>query len=627
MPVGYQGELRVNGTKFNGNANFKFAILDGTTLAILWANSATVGGQPTTPQQLPVVDGVFNAQLGAPPQLPINASIFDTATVSKPHKLRVWISTGGVYEQLTDQTITAAALGLKAAEIGAFASDAFVRWDASSRKLVGTDIKQFTVNGPIGIGVTNPNSKLTVGGTIESRSGGFRFPDGTTQTTAQLIGPAGAAGPQGFTGAAGPTGPQGNTGPQGAAGPKGDKGNTGPQGPQGPAGIGSQWSNTGIGSNITFNNAGGFVGIGVSNPDAKLTIGDGGLRILRNGKPWEANVDPSGYFYLDEFGQSRRFAISPGGNVGVGTTQPTARLEVQDQDPSVRIRNVNDQGGGVLRNTFGALQLGMSNSDPSNAWGQVPKNDERYFFAMDHTGRVGSTTNTTQGPIYRNLLDDGAGNSTTTGSATVGSVNFANADVRLVQDSTSLNLDLRLRSGIATSRFNVWDRSSISTEPALTVVPGRRVGINTNTPSQTLTVRGLIETINVSGSSLGGIKFPDGSIQSTAQLVGPLGPKGDTGSPGTPGQPGSTGPAGLPGLTGATGAKGDKGDKGDPGLPSQQTVALCGQSASCINPWITVSQSSAGLGTGLSVSCTGMNGTVTCAATASAGAICVVCRQ
>jgi hypothetical protein len=41
-----------------------------------------------------------------------------------------------------------------------------------------------TSEGNVGIGTTTPNSPLTVGGMIESTSGGVRFPDGSIQTTA-----------------------------------------------------------------------------------------------------------------------------------------------------------------------------------------------------------------------------------------------------------------------------------------------------------------------------------------------------------------------------------------------------------------------------------------------------------
>jgi len=39
-------------------------------------------------------------------------------------------------------------------------------------------------NGNVGIGQSNPTAKLTVQGTVQSNSGGFKFPDGTVQTTA-----------------------------------------------------------------------------------------------------------------------------------------------------------------------------------------------------------------------------------------------------------------------------------------------------------------------------------------------------------------------------------------------------------------------------------------------------------
>ncbi len=52
----------------------------------------------------------------------------------------------------------------------------------------GAERFRITAAGNVGIGVTSPAFKLDVAGEIRSSSGGFRFPDGTVQTTAAVSG-------------------------------------------------------------------------------------------------------------------------------------------------------------------------------------------------------------------------------------------------------------------------------------------------------------------------------------------------------------------------------------------------------------------------------------------------------
>ncbi|MEY9835522.1 hypothetical protein ABH941_000740 [Streptacidiphilus sp. EB103A] len=69
----------------------------------------------------------------------------------------------------------------------------------------------------------------------------------------------------------------------------------------------------------------------------------------------------------------------------------------------------------------------------------------------------------------------------------------------------------------------------------LTITNSGNVGIGTTTPGQTLTVQGVIE------STVGGIKYPDGTVQTSAIVQGPKGLVGDQGAPGMLGKKGPPG--------------------------------------------------------------------------------------
>ncbi len=70
---------------------------------------------------------------------------------------------------------------------------AVVWGDSTDADFESTGNDQFLIRaaGGVGIGLDNPSSPLTVNGVIESKAGGIKFPDGTTQTTAATGGGSG----------------------------------------------------------------------------------------------------------------------------------------------------------------------------------------------------------------------------------------------------------------------------------------------------------------------------------------------------------------------------------------------------------------------------------------------------
>jgi hypothetical protein len=84
------------------------------------------------------------------------------------------------------------AVGVRYSAAGGFvyfgATDATATPGVQISSATGAALLNITTSGNVGIGTSSPAQKLSVAGTIESTTGGVKFPDGTTQTTAATAG-------------------------------------------------------------------------------------------------------------------------------------------------------------------------------------------------------------------------------------------------------------------------------------------------------------------------------------------------------------------------------------------------------------------------------------------------------
>jgi len=255
----------------------------------------------------------------------------------------------------------------------------YANWDVSIPNMEPNMVID-AEEGNVGIGTTDPNAKLDVYGNIAIN--GDEIIDETGKWVGSPLGlftPYQWNGPRlRFMNSDGTWGDyenlKGERGPQGPKGDKGDKGDTGDTGPQGIPGpvAGSDkqfiYNNSGSadGADMYYDNSNGRVGIGTTSPGAKLEIDQGSGAILADfgsssyGVSIKTKVGPGsgwarGYNFRDSNGaelagfgalgvgnsliyafigtgpsdwDSPWVVFKPDGNVGIGTTDPGAELDV-----------------------------------------------------------------------------------------------------------------------------------------------------------------------------------------------------------------------------------------------------------------------------------------------------------
>lgn len=422
--------------------------------------------------------------------------------------------------------------------------------------------------GKVGIATTTPAYPLSVAGTIQSSTGGFRFPDGTTQTTAATAG-------TNYFALSGtslyPTSTAYNFG----------IGTTTPAFPLHVIGNGKFTGNLNAATGYSIENSGYNYGSGAHNfyrPYMTLAQGLAAAGELSSAKSLFINIDADNNDTTSTvvFGNnangssaSQIMVIQENGNVGIGTGTAYAKLQINGGDIYI-LNNGNNPRFLLADSTSGGEWAGMRWLSASDIL-QIGTDTGGYVMHFTETGNIGIGTTTPatalsvvgQLSMNNNKILGLATPTLTTDAATKayvdsvagGSTNyFTISGDNLYPTSTAYKLGigtstpaakLTLSNNVATDYLDNFSEYQIlmhtgssalmsyglgikgstmvfnsgagaysfdrgGSANTMTLSTAGNVGIATTTPTYPLTVAGVIH------SSTGGYRFPDGTTQTSA---------------------------------------------------------------------------------------------------------------
>ena len=241
----------------------------------------------------------------------------------------------------------------------------------------------------------------------------------------------------------------------------------------------------------------GSVGIGTASPAEKLHI-HSDLAVIRlsgsaasqtsfNIRQGIVGTSNAGFSIYDVNNSATRFAIDPSGNIGIGTNSPSSVLDVASSNSGITLTNTGASNkkwrlGGSSTGSFVITETGVADRLTINTTGYFGFGTNNPAAFLDVSD--GTVANTKSPKVY--FCGENGGDQVV---CEIRQGRY-NKDVLVVSSNQSLSANLFNAIENGTSRFVITGAGN--------------VGIRTTSPGQALDVKGIIQTIGANGWTTNG---------------------------------------------------------------------------------------------------------------------------